>query len=371
MATKKSNQKKPVSKETKNKSKKRMSKSQKILRSIIGVIVLIVALGWYFYGKPVIKINTDGKLIQLEQTERPLIFVYLDQIRGIEPEITEVQNEQPLPSQTTVAKKSTTPQEVNFEYSENHPMYLGNPSDATTDVSNDKNYLMDRSQFTMSYNNETLCPNWVGWHLSTDDFGDAERADNFRPDTDLPDGYYRVRKADYQFNAYGFDRGHVCPSADRTKTVEDNEMTFLMTNMVPQAPDSNRIVWKDLEAYERDLALEGNELYIFAGPVGSGGSGDKGSFDYIPIKTKSGQVYNMNVPEFTWKVVIVLPKGEDDFNRIDENTRIISVCIPNQKGVHKGGDWTAYQKPIDYIEEITGYDFFELLPDLIEDELEN
>ena len=79
----------------------------------------------------------------------------------------------------------------------------------------------------------------------------------------------------------------------------------------------------------------------------------------------------MNVPEFTWKVVIVLPRGEDDFNRIDENTRIISVCIPNQKGVHKSGDWTAYQKPIDYIEEITGYDFFELLPDLIEDELEN
>ena len=165
MATKKSNQKKPVSKETKNKSKKRMSKSQKILRSIIGVIVLIVALGWYFYGKPVIKINSDGKLIQLEQTERPLIFVYLDQIRGIEPEITEVQKEQPSPSQTTVAKKSTTPQEVNFEYSENHPMYLGNPSDATTDVSNDKNYLMDRSQFTISYNNETLCPNWVGWQI--------------------------------------------------------------------------------------------------------------------------------------------------------------------------------------------------------------
>ena len=318
----------------KKKSCKRFSKSQKILCVLLGFL-FILCLCWCLYGNPIL------------------------------------QSEQTFELEKTVLDDTQNHQKPEFEYAENHPLYLGNPSDATTDVSNDKNYLMDKSQFTLSYNNETLCPNWVGWHLSTDDFGEAERANNFRSDTDLPEGYYRVKKADYQFNAYGFDRGHVCPSADRTKTVEDNEMTFLMTNMVPQAPDSNRIVWKDLESYERELALEGNELYIFAGPIGSGGSGDKGSFDYIPIKTKSGQVYNMNVPEFTWKVIIVLPKGEDDFNRIDENTRVISVCIPNQKGVHKSGDWTAYQKSIDYIEEITKYDFFELLPDNIENELEN
>ena len=72
----------------------------------------------------------------------------------------------------------------NKNYSENDPLYLGNPTDAVEDISFDKNYLMVKPQYTLSYNSETLCPNWVAWHLDIEDIGEADRSNDFRPDSD-------------------------------------------------------------------------------------------------------------------------------------------------------------------------------------------
>ena len=255
-------------------------------------------------------------------------------------------------------------------HAENSPLYFGNPSDAEAATEAEKNYLMEKPQFTISYNNETLNPNWVAWHLCREDLGKADRSDTFRPDPELPASWYSVRKNDYKFPAYGFDRGHICPSADRTATKEDNSMTFLMTNMVPQAPDNNRIVWVALEKLERELVLKGNEAYIFAGPLGTGGTGDKGYFESIPISTKDGRELAITVPAFTWKIILLMPEGEDDFSRITEDTQILCVCVPNQKGCGKNGSWEQYICSVDYIEEMTGYDFFENLEDELEEKLE-
>ena len=38
---------------------------------------------------------------------------------------------------------------------------LGNPSDATTEVTDKNNFLMIKSQFALSYNNRKGEPNWV------------------------------------------------------------------------------------------------------------------------------------------------------------------------------------------------------------------
>jgi endonuclease G len=56
--------------------------------------------------------------------------------------------------------------------------------------------------------------------------------------------------------------------------------------------------------------------------------------------------------------------------RADE-LEVIAVCVPNQKGCGKEGSWQQYLCSVDYIEEVTGYDFFELLPDDIEEEIES
>ena len=272
--------------------------------------------------------------------------------------------------------------ELDEGHAENSPLYWGNPSDATNKLDNSdkliaelvaQNYLMEKPQFTISYNNEFLNPNWVAWHLGLADLGEADRSDSFRPDTELPEGWYAVRKNDYKFTYYGFDRGHICPSADRTATKEDNNMTFLMTNMVPQSPDNNRIVWVALEKFEREQVLQGKEAYIFAGPYGRGGTGDKGYFEEIPIKTKDGTELAITVPSHTWKIILFMPEGENDFERIvnDGTFEVIAVNVPNEKGCGKNGSWQQYVCSVNYIEEITGYDFFELLPDDVEEKIES
>ena len=254
-----------------------------------------------------------------------------------------------------ISNSFAVPTTLDYGYAENNPLYFGNPSDATDDeITNECNFLLEKQGYTVSYNNNTLCPNWVAWHLTKDDLGESTRSDKFISDKSLPQKWYAVKKNDYQFPAYGFDRGHVCPSADRTSSNEMNQETFLMTNMIPQSPDCNRIVWKDLESYERELVMQGNELYIFAGGYGTGGIGNRGYFEKIIINPKNdndeNKKYTLNVPEFCWKIILVLSNGNDDLNRIDENTKIICVSMPNQMGIQKTGSWEQFECSVDYIE---------------------
>jgi endonuclease G len=114
---------------------------------------------------------------------------------------------------------------------------LGNPSGVTADPSQPTNYLISRDQYALSYHRDRGIPNWVSWHLQAADLGDTPRYSGpFIPDTTLPAGWYQVQHDDY--TGSGYDRGHMTPSADRTASEADNEATFILTNIVPQAPKS-------------------------------------------------------------------------------------------------------------------------------------
>ncbi|MDE5114816.1 MAG: DNA/RNA non-specific endonuclease, partial [Trichodesmium sp. St15_bin1_1] len=43
---------------------------------------------------------------------------------------------------------------------------LGNPSNATTNIENSDNYLMEKSQYVLSYNRNKGTANWVSWQLN-------------------------------------------------------------------------------------------------------------------------------------------------------------------------------------------------------------
>jgi len=224
---------------------------------------------------------------------------------------------------------------------------MGNPSDAVTNVLVPYNYLMEKPQYSMSYNRDRGQSNWVSWHLSTSWLGSAPRQDDFRADTTLPAGWYRVTGTDY--SGSGFDRGHMCPSADRTSTVANNSATFLMTNMIPQLPANNQGVWADLESYCRTLVSQGNELYIISGGVGT------------QFFIANGHVA---VPTQTWKAIIVLTNGSNDVSRVTTSTRTIAVVVPNSGTI--GPDWRSYRVSVDQVEGMTGFDFFSNVPAAIQ-----
>jgi len=173
---------------------------------------------------------------------------------------------------------------------------LGNPSGATTDETQPTNYLLSKPQYALSYHRDRGTPNWVSWHLSAEWLGSAARQDDFRPDPDLPAAWYRPTASSY--TGSGFDRGHNCPSADRTRTVADNSATFLMSNIMPQAPRNNQQTWAGLEAYCRTLVGQGQELYVVCGSYGRGGTGTSGFAQTLD----QGRV---TVPSNCWKVVVV------------------------------------------------------------------
>ncbi|MEJ1937690.1 DNA/RNA non-specific endonuclease, partial [Nostoc sp. NIES-2111] len=220
---------------------------------------------------------------------------------------------------------------------------MGNPSGANTSYSN---LLLNKSQYAVSYNCYRGTPNWVSWQLNTSWLGSAPRQDDFRADTTLPSGCYRVSSSDY--TGSGFDRGHMAPSADRTNTIANNSATFLMTNMIPQAPDNNQGVWANLESYSRSLVTGQNkELYIISGSYGTGGTGSNGTRTTIA----NG---NVTVPARTWKVIVVLDRPNNGASSVTNNTRVIAVDIPNTQGV-RNADWRNYRVSVDYIEGQTGY----------------
>jgi len=252
----------------------------------------------------------------------------------------------PTPTATPTPTPSATPTPVPSEH-----LTMGNPSNAVTNVLVPDNYLMEKPQYSMSYNRDNGESNWVSWHLDASWLGSAARQNDFRADTTLPAGWYQVQATDY--SGSGFDRGHMCPSADRTITITANSATFLMTNMIPQLPANNQGVWANLESYCRTLVSQGNELYIV-----SGGQG-------LQYFIANGHVA---VPANTWKVIIVLPAGSNDVSRVTSTTRTIAVVMPNSGSI--GTDWRAYRVSVDQVEAITGFDFFSNVPTLIQNVIE-
>jgi endonuclease G len=222
---------------------------------------------------------------------------------------------------------------------------LGNPSGATRNTAFPTNYLISKPQFALSYHRNDGIPNWVSWHLGTADLGAEGRCNCFAADTTLPAGRYRVPATAYQGS--GFDRGHMTASADRTRTPGDNRQTFLMTNILPQAPDNNQGPWVELENYLRSLVRAGNELYIVSGG------------DETQSRIDQGRV---RVPGFTFKVIMVLPNGSgNDLSRVTSATRLIAVSMPNRQGI-RGNAWRTYRTSVDQVEAFTGLDFFSAVP---------
>ena len=239
---------------------------------------------------------------------------------------------------------------------------MGNPSNAVTNVNQPTNYLLNKSQYAVSYHRDKGRPNWVSWHLASSWLGSTPRQDDFRADSTLPAGWYQVQATDY--SGSGFDRGHHCPSADRTATVSDNSSTFLMTNMMPQSPDNNQGPWANLETYCRTLVGSGNELYVIMGGSGSGGTGSNGGTTFTVAGGK------VAVPSQVWKVIIVLPSGTNDVARVTTSTRTIAVLMPNTQGI-RNADWKTYRVSVDQIETLTGYDFFSAVPATIQNIIES
>jgi endonuclease G len=267
-------------------------------------------------------------------------FIYREWQQQQKPEPrTKTQRSRSNGSRTS--REPATPSRSNSRDSNEGNLLLGNPSNAGR---SEDNYLLERPQYSLSYSRSRGGPNWVAWHTDAQDLGVVERG-KFRPDPDLPSSW-AVTPNDYKGS--GFDRGHVCPSGDRTRARADNDATFYMSNMLPQTAELNQHVWADFENEVRNIVRQGNEVYQIAGGIGENGT------------IANGKV---TVPQVCWKVVVVLPEGNNDLSRINAKTRVLSLGIPNVKDSRlETGDWRSYLRSLDKIESTTKLNLLSALP---------
>ncbi len=250
---------------------------------------------------------------------------------------------QPI-NESPPAKAPETQKEA--ESNLNKYLPLGNPSNAVFNHSSPNNYLMTGEYYSLSYNRDKGIPNWVAWRLTKNSFGESERQNDFRPDNRLPSDWTQIVPFDY--SSSGYDRGHLCPSADRSSSEGANSTTFLMTNMAPQTHDLNAGPWEKLESYSRSMARRNVTLYITAGQYGEKGK----------LKNK------VTIPTNFWKIIVVVPNGTN----INQETRIIAVDMPNVTGIGEK-NWRDYKTTVRQIEQKTGYNLLSSLPSEVQNAL--
>lgn len=119
--------------------------------------------------------------------------------------------------------------------------------------------------FDVEYSNELGIPTQVRWSVKSSDLGQSKREPTwrFKADRDAP----RPRITSALYTRSGYQRGHMCPAADRSGSKVAMRETFVMTNVCPQAPSLNTGAWKRTEIYERHIASTIGRCSVWAAPL--------------------------------------------------------------------------------------------------------
>lgn len=205
--------------------------------------------------------------------------------------------------------------------------------------------IINHIGYTVSYNHTWNIPNWVAYELVASEVGgDEERSDHFRPDPQV----YGTPVTTKDYANSGYDRGHMAPAADMKWSEQAMKESFYMTNMCPQCHNLNAGDWKVLEEDVRSWARMYDHIYVCCGPI------------VTSTSTRIGQYQQIVVPQKFYKVIL-RQKGSSWTG--------IGFVMDNKSkdGKH---NLSHYAKTINEIEKITNIDFFQNLPDDVEEIIE-
>ena len=205
--------------------------------------------------------------------------------------------------------------------------------------------LIEHLAYTVDFNPKWNIPNWVAYSLIREETeGEEERANHFKPDP-LVQGDPVVTK---DYSNSGYDRGHMAPAADFKWSEQAMRESFYMTNMCPQNHNLNAGDWKELEELVRKLAAQYGCIYVCCGPV-------------VNSRPKTiGTDRKIAVPAAFFKALL----------RQKDNGEWTSIgfLFSNKAG---NRPLTDYALTIDELQTTTGIDFFPLLDDQIEQQVES
>ncbi|MCB0550043.1 MAG: DNA/RNA non-specific endonuclease [Phaeodactylibacter sp.] len=220
-----------------------------------------------------------------------------------------------------------------------------------------EDYIL-HSAMALEYAEEHEQARWVA-HIILPDIitGSVGRTNDFRPDPLVATGsaveadyFLKYLKPDstYDYDGFGYDRGHLAPSADFRWSERALSESYFYSNMSPQIDVFNREGWAELESLIRGYVFRnpGSQLFVVTGPILREG---------LPVIERG--VNKVSIPEYFYKVVLDREKGTG-----------IGFIIPHRQ---INAPLETFAVSIDEVEQRTGLDFFNLLPEPEEAALES
>lgn len=202
--------------------------------------------------------------------------------------------------------------------------------------------VVHHNGYSLSYSEQHEQAEWVAYelkksHLSSTNF----KRPYFEIDNAVKTGAAHWRN----YKNSGYDRGHLCPAADRRYSKAAHDETFLTSNISPQDHQFNSGIWNTLEQKVRYWAAKYNGVFVVTGGVLTGNMDSIGD-EYVAV------------PEQFYKIIL-----DNDSGYI----KVIAFLIP-----HKDSHEPLYNfvVSVDVLEKLTGIDFFPELEDNIENKVE-
>lgn len=223
--------------------------------------------------------------------------------------------------------------------------------------SNFQDEVITHSAMILAYAEEFEQARWVT-HIITQDIVKASfgRSNDFREDEKVSTGssqqqdYFLVdtlENGKLKYDGFGYDRGHLAPSADFRWSEKALSESFFYSNMSPQKAEFNREIWAHLEDALRAYVIKNNtSLYVVTLPILS-----------QDLQKVERGINKVAIPKQYAKIVIDL-----------KNNRGIAFLLPNAASTSL---LTTFTTSIDEIEKLTQIDFFSSLDDELENKLES
>ena len=260
---------------------------------------------------------------------------------------------------------STEPALARLEFPNVKTLY-GKPMTSNTMLriySNNDQYGIN---YSVLWDIDKKAQRWSAYQMFKGMKSSAGLSSSFTEDPGLPFSY-RVKDSNSYYSGSGFDRGHICPNADRQYSKEANQQCYYYTNMQPQyhmfnagprqsggTQDwSRKSPWLRLEEKVRTWVKRVDVDTLF---VVKGGTIED---DQLLTKIKG----ELPVPKYFFVALLVK-------NRQTQPYRAFGFLIPHDNADHADDPLNYYVMNIRQLEEFTGFDFFCNLPDDLEELVE-
>lgn len=248
------------------------------------------------------------------------------------------------------------------------PHISNNPSNTTWIVKESTESPQYGVSISMEWCNDSLANRWTCYtiHNGNNETNVSRYEGDFITETTIPQSY-RTKHDDY--TGSGYSRGHLCPSAVRLCSVEQNKHTFSTANIHPQWQSHNAGIWERMETQERKWGgynINGDQysiicdtLYVVKaatiGDVTLNGITSKGVYDTKTSSTKTNA--HLYVPKYFYMAFLA---------RTGNTYKALAFWTEHTNDAQSGTALSSYVISIDELERRTGIDFFCNLPDDIE-----